>query len=169
MGSEMCIRDRSAGPEVAVVRAMPNTPAVVRLGACAIAAGSTADDADVEWAARIMRAVGTVDQIDEAAMDAFTGVAGSGPAYVFFLAEALTDAAVAEGLDRALAERVVQQLFIGSATLLDRDGDPARLRKMVTSPGGTTAAGIAALDERDTRGAVAAAVRAATKRSSELG
>ena len=85
------------------------------------------------------------------------------------LAEALVDAAVGEGLDRAMAERVVRQLLLGSATLLDREGDATRLREMVTSPNGTTAAGLAALADHDLRGAVAAAVHAATQRSRELG
>ncbi|HSP30193.1 MAG TPA: pyrroline-5-carboxylate reductase [Ilumatobacteraceae bacterium] len=161
--------EAAVGPGVCVVRAMPNTPALVRLGACAIAAGSTANADDVAWARTILEAVGTVDEVDESALDAFTGVAGSGPAYVFLLAEALIDAAVDEGLDPLMAARVVRQLLLGSATLLDRDGDPTRLREMVTSPNGTTAAGLAALADHDLRGAVSAAVRAATQRSSELG
>lgn len=168
-GVRLATIEAAAGATVAVVRAMPNTPALVRLGACAIAAGTTAHDDDVVWAESILAAVGTVDRVPEAALDAFTGVAGSGPAYVFLVAEALTDAAVAEGLDRAMAERVVRQLLIGSATLLDRDGDPARLREMVTSPGGTTAAGLARLDAHDLRGIFADAVRAATERSRNLG
>ncbi len=141
--------EAAVGPGVAVVRAMPNTPALVRLGACAIAAGSSASVDDVAWARTILEAVGTVDEVDEVALDAFTGVAGSGPAYVFLVAEALIEAAVSEGLDPAMAERVVRQLLLGSATLLDRDGDPTRLREMVTSPNGTTAAGLAALADRD--------------------
>jgi pyrroline-5-carboxylate reductase len=168
-GVRLASLEAAAGPDVAVVRAMPNTPALVRLGASAIAAGTTAGRVDVAWARTILEAVGTVDELDEVALDAFTGVAGSGPAYVFLVAEALIDAAVAEGLDPVVAERVVRRLLIGSATLLDREGDPARLREMVTSPNGTTAAGLAALDERDLRGAFGAAVRAATRRSSELG
>ncbi len=168
-GVRLATIEASVGPEVAVVRAMPNTPALVRLGACAISAGSTAGADDVAWARTILEAVGTVDEVEEAALDAFTGVAGSGPAYVFLLAEALVDAAVGEGLDRAMAERVVRQLLLGSATLLDREGDATRLREMVTSPNGTTAAGLAALADHDLRGAVGAAVRAATLRSRELG
>jgi pyrroline-5-carboxylate reductase len=168
-GVRLATIEAAVGPDVAVIRAMPNTPALVRLGACAIAAGAAASADDVAWARLILEAVGTVDEVDEAALDAFTGVAGSGPAYVFLLAEALTDAAVGEGLDRSMAERVVRQLLLGSATLLDREGDPTRLRQMVTSPNGTTAAGLAALAEHDLRGAVTAAVRAATERSRELG
>jgi pyrroline-5-carboxylate reductase len=168
-GVRLATIESAVGPDVAVVRAMPNTPALVRLGACAIAAGTTADSDDVVWARTILEAVGTVDEVDEEALDAFTGVAGSGPAYVFLLAEALVDAAVDEGLEPLMAERVVRQLLLGSATLLDREGDPTRLREMVTSPNGTTAAGLAALAEHDLRGAVGAAVRAATRRSRELG
>lgn len=168
-GVRLATIEAAAGAGVAVVRAMPNTPALVRLGACAIAAGSAARIDDVAWARSILEAVGTVDEVDEAALDAFTGVAGSGPAYVFLLAESLIDAAVEEGLDRAMAKRVVPQLLLGSATLLEREGDPTHLREMVTSPNGTTAAGLAALDECDLRGAIEAAVRAATSRSRELG
>jgi pyrroline-5-carboxylate reductase len=168
-GVRLASIETAVGPGVAVVRAMPNTPALVRLGACAIAAGATAKRDDVAWARTILEAVGTVDEVDEAALDAFTGVAGSGPAYVFLLAEALIDAAVDEGLDPTMAERVVRQLLLGSATLLDRQGDPTRLREMVTSPNGTTAAGLSALADHDLRGAVRAAVRAATERSRELG
>jgi pyrroline-5-carboxylate reductase len=168
-GVRLTTIEAAVGPDVAVVRAMPNTPALVRLGASAIAAGSAADDDDVAWAESILSAVGTVERMPEADLDLFTGVAGSGPAYVFLVAEALTDAAVAEGMARSVAERVIRQLLLGSATLLDREGDPAVLRQRVTSPGGTTAAGLAVLDERDVRGAFGAAVRAATARSRELG
>ena len=168
-GVRLATIEAATGPAVAVVRAMPNTPALVRLGACAIAAGAGADRDDVAWARSILEAVGTVDEVDESALDAFTGVAGSGPAYVFLVAEALIEAAVAEGLEPDMATRVVRQLLLGSATLLEREGDPTRLREMVTSPNGTTAAGLAAFAEHDLRGAVRAAVRAATNRSRELG
>jgi pyrroline-5-carboxylate reductase len=168
-GVRLASIEAAAGPGVAVVRAMPNTPALVRLGACAISAGADADRDDVAWARSILEAVGTVDEVDEELLDAFTGVAGSGPAYVFLVAEALIAAAVAEGLEPDMAARVVRQLLLGSATLLDREGDPTRLREMVTSPNGTTAAGLAALADHDLRGAVGAAVRAATQRSRELG
>jgi pyrroline-5-carboxylate reductase len=168
-GVRLAAIEAAAGDAVAVVRAMPNTPALVRLGASAIAAGRTADSDDVAWARRILEAVGTVDEVDEGSLDAFTGVVGSGPAYVFLVAEALIDAAVAEGLEPQMAARTVRQLLLGSATLLDREGDPTRLREMVTSPNGTTAAGLAELGELDLRGAFAAAVRAATARSRELG
>lgn len=168
-GVRIATIEAAVGDSVSVIRAMPNTPALVRLGACAIAAGSTASDADVDWAASVLEAVGTVERLAEDDLDAFTGVAGSGPAYVFLVAEALTDAAVQQGLDREVAQRVVRQLLLGSATLLDREGDPTRLREMVTSPGGTTAAGLARLADQGVREAFSDAVRAATERSRELG
>jgi len=161
--------DAVAGSGVAVIRAMPNTPALVGLGAAAIAGGSTASDDDMAWAESILGSVGIVERLDEPQLDAFTGVAGSGPAYVFLFAEALTDAAVAQGIDAEVAERVVAQLLLGASTLLARDGDPAQLRRNVTSPGGTTAAGLARFEHHDLRSIVADAVEAATERSRELG
>jgi pyrroline-5-carboxylate reductase len=168
-GVRLATIESAAGSGVVVIRAMPNTPALVRLGASAIAAGSAATETDVAWAESILSAVGTVERMDESDLDLFTGLAGSGPAYVFFVAEALIASAVAEGMSPAVADRVVRQLLLGSATLLDQEGDPAVLRQRVTSPGGTTAAGIAVLDELGVRSAFGAAVRAATVRSRELG
>ncbi len=168
-GVRLATIEAATGPSVAVVRAMPNTPALVRLGASAIAAGTIARPDDVTWAESILSAVGTVERVTEPELDLFTGLAGSGPAYVFLVAEALIEAAVADGMERPVAERVVQQLLLGSATLLAREGDPALLRERVTSPGGTTAAGLRVLDSLDVRAAFAAAVRAATERSRELG
>lgn len=159
----------AAGSEVAVIRAMPNTPALVGKGCAAIVGGATASDADLSWAEEILGSVGIVERLSEPLLDVFTGVAGSGPAYVFLVAEALTDAAVAEGIPRDVAERVVNQLLLGSSTLLARDGDAARLRTNVTSPGGTTAAGLARLEQRAVRAAFGDAVHAATERSRELG
>ena len=168
-GVRLATLDGAAGPGVVVIRSMPNTPALVGKGAAAIAAGEGATDADIEWATSILGAVGTVDVLPETLLDAFTGVAGSGPAYLFLIAESLIDAAVTEGIDRVTAERVVRQLLIGSATLLDRELDPVRLRQQVTSPGGTTAAGVAVLEAGGVRELIAATVRAATERSRELG
>lgn len=168
-GVDLATIEAAVGPDVAVVRCMPNTPALVGKGTSAIAGGRGATEADLAWAETILLAVGIVDRLPERQLDAFTGVAGSGPAYIFLVAEALTDAAVAEGIERSTAERVVSQLLLGASTLLARDGDPATLRRNVTSPNGTTAAGLAILDERDLRGTFAAAVRSATERSRELG
>ena len=124
---------------------------------------------DLDWAESVLAAVGIVDRLPEPLLDAFTGVSGSGPAYVFLVAEALVDAAIAEGIPAEVAGRSVTQLLLGAATLLDREGDPAELRAKVTSPGGTTAAGLAVLDARGVRDAFGAAVKAATERSRELG
>lgn len=168
-GVTLSALDEAAGPGVAVVRAMPNTPALVGLGAAAITAGASAADADLDWAESILGSVGIVERLGEPLLDVFTGVAGSGPAYVFLLAETLIAAAVAEGMPRDVAERVVVQVLLGSATLLDRDRDPARLRRNVTSPGGTTAAGLARFDAHDLSAIVAEVVHAATERSRELG
>jgi pyrroline-5-carboxylate reductase len=159
----------SKGKPVAIVRAMPNTPALVRQGAAAIAGGSAATDDDLAWAEGIMRAVGTVVRVPESQLDAVTGLAGSGPAYVFLIAEALVDAGVLAGLPRTAAEQLVTQLLVGSAALLAEHGDPHALRAMVTSPGGTTAAGLRVLEQRGVRAALIDAVVAATERGRELG
>ncbi|MCY7300388.1 MAG: pyrroline-5-carboxylate reductase [Ilumatobacteraceae bacterium] len=159
----------AAGTEVAVVRSMPNTPALVGQGATAICGGPTADEADLEWAESILGSVGIVVRVPELQLDAVTGLAGSGPAYLFLVAEALTEAGVLAGLSRANSEALVTQLFVGSSALLQQRGDPANLRAMVTSPGGTTAAGLRALEEHGVRSAFLEAVMAATARGAELG
>jgi pyrroline-5-carboxylate reductase len=168
-GVTLASLDAAAGGGVAVIRAMPNTPALVGMGASAIAGGAEATADDLDWATDVLGSVGIVERLAEAQLDAFTGVAGSGPAYVFLLAEALTAAAVAEGLEPDVAERVVAQLLLGSATLLDRDRDATQLRVNVTSPGGTTAAGLARFEAAGFESIVADVVRAATQRSRELG
>lgn len=156
--------------EVAVVRAMPNTPALVGAGAAAIAAGTHSGDADVEWARSILASVGIVEVVDEQDLDAVTGLSGSGPGYIFLVAEALIAAGVAQGLAPEVADRLARQTILGAGTLLDASGeDPAILRANVTSPGGTTAEGIAVLEQREVRDAFGAAVAAATARSVELG
>jgi pyrroline-5-carboxylate reductase len=161
--------EAAAGSGVAVVRAMPNTPALVRQGASAIAGGTAATDADLEWAESILGAVGTVARVAEAHLDAVTALTGSGPAYVFLVAEALVDAGVAAGLPRPLAAELTTQLLVGSAALLADRSDPAALRAMVTSPAGTTAAGVQVLESRAVRAAIVDAVLAAAARSRELG
>lgn len=162
-------RLESAAGAAAVVRSMPNTPALVGQGAAAIAGGSRATEDDLAWAEAILGAVGTVVRVPEYQLDAVTGLAGSGPAYVFMMAEALIDAGVLAGLARPTAEALVVQLLVGSAALLADRGDPAQLRAMVTSPGGTTAAGLRKLEEHGLRAAMLDAVTAATERSRELG
>ena len=156
----------AAGPGVAVVRAMPNTPALVGAGVAALAPGSEADETVLVWAEGILGAVGDVVRVSEAQLDAVTGTSGSGPAYVFLVAEALIEAAVAEGLPRPVAERLVVGTVRGAGMMLAESGQSAgELRAGVTSPGGTTAAGLRALEDR----AFAAAVAAATERSRLLG
>ena len=157
-------------PGTPVVRAMPNTPAMVGKGAAAIAPGTAAGDDDLAWAEEVLGAVGTVVRVPEKLLDAVTGLSGSGPAYVFLVAEALIDAGVLAGLPRVVSEALVVQTLLGAATLLAESGDSAEtLRAAVTSPGGTTAAGLRVLEERAVRAAFLDAVTAATERSRELG
>ena len=160
----------SAGGPVRVLRAMPNTPAQVGEGAAAICAGSSAGAGDLDWAESILASVGKVVRVEEAQIDAVTGLSGSGPAYVFLVAEALMAAGVEVGLDPEVSRALTQQTLLGAARLLAESGQtPEELRAAVTSPGGTTAAGIAVLEDRNVREALRAAVAAATARSRELG
>jgi pyrroline-5-carboxylate reductase len=164
--------ERVVGESIAVVRAMPNTPALVGQGASAIAAGAHALDDDMAWAESILSAVGTVARVPESLLDAVTGLTGSGPAYLFLVAEALIEAGVLVGLPRDVSASLTRQLFVGAAALLDADDGatpPELLRSQVTSPGGTTAAGLRALEDRGVRAAFLAAVDAATERSRQLG
>jgi pyrroline-5-carboxylate reductase len=158
------------GEGVAVVRAMPNTPALVGAGAAAIAGGREAGPADLDWAEGILSAVGVVVRVGEPLLDAVTGLSGSGPAYVFLVAEALIEAGVLVGLPRPTSRALAVQTLLGSARMLaDTGDDPETLRAAVTSPGGTTAAGLRALESRAVRAAFLEAVAAATERSRELG
>lgn len=157
------------GQPVSVLRAMPNTPALVGEGVSALAAAPGTPDADLDWAERVLSGVGLVVRVDESHLDAVTGLTGSGPAYVFLVAEALIDGGVLAGLPRQVVEPMVAQLLVGSAKLLAERGDPAALRAMVTSPGGTTAAGLRTLEERAVRSALIEAVQAAAARSRALG
>jgi len=160
--------EAAAGP-VPVVRAMPNTPALVGEGASAVAAGVHAGPDDLAWAERLLGTVGTVVRVPEEQMDAVTALSGSGPAYLFLVAEALVDAAVRAGLPADTADALIRQTILGSARLLAEGADPADLRAAVTSPGGTTAAAVRVLEDLDLRGAFSAAVAAAAERSRELG
>lgn len=153
-----------------VIRAMPNTPALVGEGVTGIAAGSRAGVEELDIATTILGAVGTVRVMDESLLDAVTAVSGTGPAYVFLLAEALTEAAVREGLPRDIAESFVNQTVRGAGRLLTAtDLTPSELRAQVTSPGGTTAAAVHILEERGFRALVEDAVQAAAIRARELG
>jgi pyrroline-5-carboxylate reductase len=157
-------------PGLPVVRAMPNTPALVGAGASAIAAGTGAREPDLAWAESVLGAVGTVVRVAEPLLDAVTGLSGSGPAYVFLVVEALVEAGVLAGLPRDVSTALAAQTLLGAAQLLASSADgPEALRAAVTSPGGTTAAGLRVLEQRAVRAAFLDAVAAATERSRELG
>jgi pyrroline-5-carboxylate reductase len=169
-GVTIAALEGALGAGTAVVRAMPNTPALVGAGAAAIAGGSAAGEDDLVWAESVLGAVGEVVRVPEALLDAVTGLSGSGPAYVFLVAEALIDAGVLNGLPRDVSVKLATQTLLGAARLLTESGDtPEALRAQVTSPGGTTAAGLHALESAGVRAAILDAVTAATNRSKELG
>ncbi len=156
-------------PGVQVVRAMPNTPARVDRGVTGISAGAQCSTEALALAERLLASVGQVVLVPEDLQDAVTAVSGSGPAYVFFLAEAMIAAGTELGLGEETARRMVTHTILGAATLMEVTGEaPEVLRHNVTSPGGTTAAAIARLEERDVRGAVVSALTAARDRSHEL-
>ena len=160
----------SALPGVPVVRSMPNTPAAVDEGMTAYCLGANADEVTGEKAAAVLGAVGESIELSEDLLDAVTAVSGTGPAYIFLLAEALTEAAIREGLPHHAAERLVDQTVRGSGILLQTSEKSAfRLRAEVTSPGGTTAAAMHTLENGGFRALLEDAVRSATQRSQELG
>ncbi|MGB3954088.1 MAG: pyrroline-5-carboxylate reductase [Brooklawnia sp.] len=148
-----------------IVRAMPNTPAQVGAGMAALSANQAVTDDQLQLAVRLMGAVGRAIVLPESLQDAVTAVSGSGPAYVFYLAEAMIEAGVQLGLTRQQSDELVRQTILGSAQLLAGGEHPAVLRERVTSPGGTTAAAIRQLDAHAVRAAISAAVWAAHDRS----
>jgi len=154
-----------------VVRAMPNTPMLVGVGAVGLAAGAHAGDADLDLARTLFGSAAEVVVLDdERLIDAVTAVSGSGPAYFFYLIEAMVEAGVAEGLREEDALALARRTALGAATLIERTGErPAVLRERVTSPGGTTQAAIEHLERAGVRGLLVAAVRRAAERSRELG
>lgn len=158
------------GGDVAVVRTMPNTPALVRSGATALLANSQASTTDRNQAEAILRSVGlTVWLEHEPLMDAVTALSGSGPAYFLLLMEAMEDAAVAMGLDRTVARLLTQQTALGAAKVaLESDETPAELRRRVTSPGGTTEQAIKMFEHKELSSIVLEAMQAAGQRSDEL-
>lgn len=158
------------GGKQRVIRCMPNTPALVGAGAAAFSRGKLVGDADAGLASRILGAVGTVTEVPERLLDAVTGLSGSGPAYIYTVIEALADGGVLMGLPRAAAIQLAAQTVLGAAKMvLDTGKHPAALRDEVTSPGGTTIAGLEQLEAKSLRSALMKAVRAATERSKELG
>jgi len=153
-----------------LIRVMPNTPALVHRGASAFSLGAGATEADAATAQKLFGAVGTVCRVKEELLDVVTGLSGSGPAYIYLVIEALADGGVLMGLPRDLALQLAAQTVSGSAEMVLQTGQhPAVLRDMVTSPGGTTIAGLEALEAKGLRSALLSAVRAATEKARELG
>ena len=160
----------AAGHRTRVIRAMPNTPSLIGLGATAYAVGDHATPHDAAVAERIFSSVGIVYRVREAVLDAVTGLSGSGPAYVFTFLEALTDGGVMMGLPRDVALDLAIQTVIGSAEMLRQTKlHPAQLREMVASPGGSTMAAMETLEANGLRSTIMSAVRTAAERARELG
>lgn len=162
--------DRRLGGRGRIVRVMPNTPMLAGAGASALAAGPRATAADLAWAARLFGACGMTVEVDEPMIDAVTAVSGSGPAYFFYLVEAMMAAGEAEGLAPDIARRLAIQTCVGAGALMNASGEsPAVLRARVTSPNGTTQRAIETLDAGGARELLVRAIRAAADRSRELG
>jgi pyrroline-5-carboxylate reductase len=158
------------GPAARIIRAMPNTPAMVGEGITALAIGPNVEEDAVDCASEIFRSVGRVVTIQEPLMDAVTGLSGSGPAYVFLMIEAMADGGVKVGLPRETASLLAAQTVLGAARMVLETGQhPARLKDQVASPGGTTMAGLYRLEQGGLRAVLIDAIETATKRSQELG
>jgi pyrroline-5-carboxylate reductase len=156
--------------DMQIVRAMPNTPSSILAGVTALAFAQNVSDLHRTVAMTIFEAIGKVVAVDETLMDAVTGLSGSGPAYIYLMIEALADGGVSKGLPRHVAEILAAQTVLGSARMLLETGEhPGRLKDRVTSPAGTTIAGIEQLEARQFRATLMSAVEAATIRSRELG
>jgi pyrroline-5-carboxylate reductase len=169
-GTRTEMLERLLGGRARVVRVMPNTPAQIRMGCSAVALGRSASTGDDAFTRTLFAALGRVVSLEERLFDAFTAVAGSGPAYVFYLAEAMTKAAVEQGIHEADADAIVRSVLHGSAALLagETNKPAADLRAAVTSKGGTTAAAIAVMDAKGVMTAMSEAIAAGTKRGAEL-
>jgi len=162
--------DARLGGKGRIVRVMPNTPMLVGAGISAIAAGPRADEKDLRWTGRLFAACGQTVTVTEDQMDAVTAVSGSGPAYFFYLIEAMTAAGTAEGLDADVAAKLATETCAGAAALLARTGEPPEgLRARVTSPGGTTQRAIETMEDAGVKRHLINAIRAAAARSRELG
>jgi pyrroline-5-carboxylate reductase len=154
----------------AVVRVMPNTPALVDEGMSVLSAGTHAGEAELDEAEALLAAVGRVRRVPESQQDAVTALSGSGPAYFFYLVEAMVDAGILLGLPRALAADLIVQTALGAAVMMRDSGEhPVQLREAVTSPGGTTIAAVRELERHGVQAALIAAIEAAHDRSVELG
>ena len=169
-GVSLATLQKAAGDGVAVIRAMPNTPSLVGEGAAGFALGTSCTESSEKFAAEVLGSVGIAVRVQEEQIDAITGLTGSGPAYLFYIAESLMAAAEEMGIDAELADPLVRQLLRGAGVLLAQSTEsPAQLRERVTSPGGTTAAGLASLRSSGVGEAIVEAVRAATERSRQMG
>ena len=156
-------------PGSVVVRAMPNMPALIGAGVAGMSGGSAATSDDLEWAEGILGSVGSVVRLPERHLDAVTAISGSGPAYLFLVAEAMIEAGVIAGLTREVSRELVVGTVLGAARMMAEGDDPVDLRAAVTSPGGTTAAAVRTLEFKAVRSAFIEAVAAATERSRQLG
>jgi pyrroline-5-carboxylate reductase len=169
-GVTLAALENSASENLRIIRAMPNTPALVGKGAAGYCLGTRATDEDAAVADALLGAVGLAVRVPEKLMDAVTGLSGSGPAYVYLVIEALADGGVKAGLSRVDAIRLAAQTVAGAAAMVLETGEhPAVLKDMVTSPGGTTIAGLAELEKSGVRSGFIGAVDAATRRATELG
>ncbi len=158
------------GSKMRIVRVMPNTPCLVGQGACGFCPGDKATKDDAELVKKLLSAVGKAFQVEEKLIDAITGLSGSGPAFVYMMIEALSDAGVRAGLPRTTATALAAQTLHGASAMVIETGEhPAVLKDRVTSPAGTTIAGVQALEQGGLRAALMSAVEAATKRAAELG
>ena len=161
--------NKALGADCAVVRAMPNTPCLVDAGATAIAAGAHADDSDLAKAEAVFKSIGLVVTLPESALDAVTGLSGSGPVYIYMVIEAMIDGGVKMGIPRAVAARLAAQTVYGAAKLVIETGKhPAILKDEVTTPGGTAISAIHVLESKGLRSLLIDGIEAATRRSREL-
>lgn len=168
-GTRLGVLAQHLGPESRLVRVMPNTPALVGRGACGYCLGGRATADDGRLVQQMLAAAGVAYEVDEKLLDAVTGLSGSGPAFVYVIIEALSDGGVRMGLPRQVATALAAQTVLGAAEMVLRTGEhPAVLKDRVASPGGTTIAGLQAIEEGGMRAALIAAVEAATRRSIEL-
>ena len=168
-GVDIAYLTKALGGDRRIIRAMPNTPALVGAGITAFSPGKQVSRKDIEIAEAVFSSVGRVVQVQEKCMDAVTALSGSGPAYVFLILEALADGGVHEGLPRDIAQELAVHTVLGAARLLiEKNEHPSRLRDQVTSPGGTTIAGLLELEKRGLRSALMNAIKSAAARSREL-
>lgn len=169
-GLPLSVYESALGSNRRIVRVMPNTPCLVSTCAAGFSTGGSATDGDAELVEAMLATVGVAVQVDEKLLDAVTGLSGSGPAYVYQIIEAMSDGGVRVGLPRDMATKLAAQTVLGAARMVLETGQhPGALKDAVTSPGGTTIAGIHALEAGGLRGTLIDAIQAATERSQELG